>query len=109
MNELEAQPPAVTTAPAPVPAVATPTIGQTPAPAKLQQTTTTPPASWPEAEKLSHKPAKGTLAFPPIKGPPPAVSADKEARLAELLRMYKADVITPEQYHQQRAKILSEP
>jgi uncharacterized protein YnzC (UPF0291/DUF896 family) len=37
------------------------------------------------------------------------VSADKTQRLAELLRKYKAEEITPEEYHQQRAKILSEP
>jgi hypothetical protein len=47
--------------------------------------------------------------FPPLKGPPPAVAADKEQRLQELLRKYKADQITPEQYHLQRAKILAEP
>ena len=29
--------------------------------------------------------------------------------LAELLKRYKADEITPEEYHQQRAKILAEP
>ena len=49
------------------------------------------------------------LSFPPIGGPPPAVAADKEQRLQELLRKYKADQITPEEYHQQRAKILAEP
>ena len=47
--------------------------------------------------------------FPPLPGPPPAVAADKEQRLQELLRKYRADQITPEEYHQQRAKILAEP
>jgi hypothetical protein len=47
--------------------------------------------------------------FPPLQGPAPAVGADKEQRLQELLRKYKADQITPEEYHQQRAKILAEP
>jgi len=36
-------------------------------------------------------------------------SADKQRRLADLLVKYQADAITPEQYHQQRAKILAEP
>jgi hypothetical protein len=47
--------------------------------------------------------------FPPLQSPPPAIGADKEQRLQELLRKYKADQITPEQYHQDRAKILAEP
>ena len=54
------------------------------------------------------KVVKTAQPFPPIPVPPPAVSADKQQRLAELLRKYKADEITPEEYHQQRAKILSE-
>jgi hypothetical protein len=33
----------------------------------------------------------------------------KEARLDELLRKYKADEITPHQYHEERAKIIAEP
>ncbi|MGC9036921.1 MAG: hypothetical protein ACP5K7_13965, partial [Verrucomicrobiia bacterium] len=32
----------------------------------------------------------------------------KEERLAELLKLYKEDKITAAQYHQERAKILSE-
>ena len=55
------------------------------------------------------KVAKGQQPFPPIPGPGTAVSADKQQRLAELLRKYKADEISPEEYHQQRAKVMSEP
>ena len=33
----------------------------------------------------------------------------KQQRLDELLKAYKADLITPTDYHRQRAKILSEP
>ncbi len=33
----------------------------------------------------------------------------KQERLAELLNLYKADKITPGQYHQQRVKIVNEP
>jgi hypothetical protein len=35
--------------------------------------------------------------------------ASKEQRLADLLRLYQADQITPYQYHMERAKIISEP
>jgi hypothetical protein len=47
--------------------------------------------------------------FPPLQPPPPAISAAKRQRLDDLLARYKADQITPEQYHEQRAKILAEP
>jgi hypothetical protein len=33
----------------------------------------------------------------------------KELRLANLLQLYKADKITPQEYHLQRAKIIAEP
>ena len=45
----------------------------------------------------------------PIEAPPLPISADKEQRLKELLQKYKTDELSPEQYHQQRAKILAEP
>jgi hypothetical protein len=48
-------------------------------------------------------------AFQPLPGPDLPISADKQQRLADLLQKYKADEISPEQYHQQRAKILAEP
>ena len=48
-------------------------------------------------------------AFAPLEPPPAAVPASKEAKLADLLRKYKADDITPEEYHKDRAKILAEP
>jgi hypothetical protein len=40
-------------------------------------------------------------------GPPPPVSAEKVQKLDALLQQYKADQITPEQYHEERAKILA--
>jgi hypothetical protein len=82
MKELDALPPLVTAAPGPAPA-------QTPT--------------------MKPKTLKAPLAFPPLQGPPPAVAADKEQRLRELLGKYRADQVTPEEYHQQRAKILAEP
>jgi hypothetical protein len=42
-------------------------------------------------------------------GPPPPVSAEKLQKLNVLLQQYKADQITPEQYHEERAKILAGP
>jgi hypothetical protein len=43
------------------------------------------------------------------KGPPPPVSSEKVEKLNALLQQYQADRITPEQYHQERAKILAGP
>ena len=51
---------------------------------------------------------KNTLGLPPIPAPPLPISADKQQRLKELLQKYRADQITPEQYHTERAKILAE-
>jgi len=48
-------------------------------------------------------------AFRPIEGPALNISADKQQRLAELLRRYQADEVTPAQYHEERAKILAQP
>jgi hypothetical protein len=97
MNELDMQPVAAV-APAPVPAIQPKPVAAGGA--------ATPPVLEPT------KPTKRSqilLSFPPLQGPPPAVAADKEQRLQELLRKYRADQITPEDYHQQRAKILAEP
>jgi hypothetical protein len=91
MTELDAQPPVEASAVAPA------------------------AAAKPEAKPMAEKPAKkstkvtGAQAFPPIQGPASTVPADKQARLAELLQKYRADQVTPEEYHAQRAKILAEP
>jgi flagellar biosynthesis GTPase FlhF len=63
----------------------------------------------PEQANAKPKVEKKALAFKPIEAPPLPISADKQQRLAELLRKYKVDELTPEQYHQERAKILAEP
>jgi len=39
----------------------------------------------------------------------PEVMKTKEERLKELLDLYKADKLSPREYHEQRAKILKEP
>ncbi len=53
--------------------------------------------------------SKKAPAMAPIAGPPNPLSADKQQRLAELLKKYKADQVSPEEYHKERAKILAEP
>lgn len=45
----------------------------------------------------------------PLPTPDSPLSADQQTRLAELLRQYRADEITPEEYHRQRAAILGTP
>jgi len=62
----------------------------------------------------THQPAKHiahstAASFQPIEGPALPYSASKKEQLDELLRKYRADELTPEQYHQQRAKILAQP
>jgi hypothetical protein len=47
-------------------------------------------------------------AFQPIEAPALPISSDKQQRLAELLQKYRADQLTPEQYHVERAKILGQ-
>jgi hypothetical protein len=41
--------------------------------------------------------------------PPTSLSSSKEAQLADLTRRYKADQVTPEEYHKERAKLIAEP
>lgn len=57
----------------------------------------------------------GTAALPAevpapaiMMAPPLPISATKEERLETLLQLYKADRITPMEYHERRAKILAE-
>lgn len=59
--------------------------------------------------KSKVRPAPAAIVFDPIPAPPSTLPASKEARLAELLKQYQADTLTPEQYHKERAKILAEP
>ncbi|MDD5139111.1 MAG: hypothetical protein PHY43_02490 [Verrucomicrobiales bacterium] len=56
------------------------------------------------------KPPAVTIPGPvPIVAPALPISMTKEQRLQALLMLYKADQITPEQYHTRRAAILAEP
>jgi hypothetical protein len=54
-------------------------------------------------------PANPSTQMTPINAPPLPISLSKEERLQALLRRYQQDQISPEQYHEQRAKILAEP
>jgi hypothetical protein len=53
------------------------------------------------------KAAPAAASAPKPTAPPTLQPGSKEAKLAELLVLYKADKITPQQYHEQRAKILA--
>lgn len=44
----------------------------------------------------------------PVLPPPTPLSGSKEERLGQLLKQYKADQITPAEYHEQRSKIIAE-
>jgi hypothetical protein len=125
LAEMEAQPPAgpgvlaqptpgFEPVPAAVPAADAQTIAK--ARAAMEQKMKELPAEAPAVAKPAAQPflgkpsnLKGAPGFPPIQGPPPAVSAEKQARLDALLRQYRADQITPLEYQQQRAKIIADP
>jgi hypothetical protein len=68
------------------------------------QQSTPPRANRPTEPKPGPAPRQ-VYALPP--GPPAPVSADKVQKLNTLLQQYQADRITPEQYQQERAKILA--
>jgi hypothetical protein len=61
------------------------------------------------AEKVTPTIAKPAPVAPvPMAAPALPITATKEQKLDALLQQYKADAITPQQYHEQRAKILAE-
>jgi hypothetical protein len=45
----------------------------------------------------------------PLAGPAPPITAVQQQKLQVLLQKYMADQISPEQYHEERAKILGQP
>lgn len=75
----------------------------------------------PSVRTRARAPRSSSVAFPEApapsvapsirspEAPPSPVPATKELELAELLRKYRADEISPEEYHQQRAAILARP
>ena len=57
---------------------------------------------------MQNAPAPAQASAAPSSGSTEVMSA-KEQKLADLLRRYQADEITPYQYHMERAKIIAEP
>ena len=78
------------------PAVVTAPTGKmtTPAPPKTQAPVTPPVV-------------KSTSEFAPMVAPALPIGESKQQKLQELLAKYKADQITPEEYHRQRAAIIN--
>jgi hypothetical protein len=98
-------PPPVAPTPAPEPAkphaAAQPTMATaSPQPQPVQK---------PVVPKPQKHPADGKMEFRPLEGPSSGLSASKQQQLSELLRKYRSDEISPEEYHSQRAKVLGEP
>ncbi|HEY2084033.1 MAG TPA: hypothetical protein VGI88_14720 [Verrucomicrobiae bacterium] len=83
-----------------------------PAPAPAMANTENPPGTH-AAPKPTAKPTQKSpqpaMTLPQLSGPPSSLPAAKQQKLDELLQQYRADQLTPQQYHEQRAKILSEP
>jgi hypothetical protein len=73
------------------------------------------PSGKPENGKVARKENPSKMqptpepSLPQMSGPPSSLSAAKQQKLDALLQQYRADQLTPEQYHEQRAKVLSEP
>jgi hypothetical protein len=67
------------------------------------------PVAAPQAAPATNSYLGQDMGMKQIAAPPLPISAGKEARLQALLEKYKADQITPDEYHQQRAAILAEP
>lgn len=120
MNELDANPAATTpapeaapaaSAPAAAPAVVAPAAAIEAAPASAAPVVETPaPAATAPAAAVVETPAPAAVKAPIAKPTPSSAPAlSKDERLMLLLARYKADQITPEQYHTQRAAILAEP
>jgi hypothetical protein len=104
MIELESQPPATS------PTIAT-TPTQTPGqPSQVQGSDQQSHAMVVQPKRAPKPPViRDTRGFTRLEGPPSPFSPEKQQRLTALLQRYEADQVTPEQYHQQRAKILAEP
>jgi len=60
-----------------------------------------------ESDQYVPAPLRGVGNYKQLEGPPSPFTADQQQKLADLLKRYRADDITPEQYHAERAKIIS--
>lgn len=79
-------------------------VTESPTPAKTEVKQATSESKAPAKQAKASKPA-GQV---PLVPPPTPLSGSKEERLGQLLKQYKADQITPAEYHEQRAKIIAE-
>jgi hypothetical protein len=52
-------------------------------------------------------PLRGMREYESLQGPALPFTPEQQQKLAELLRRYRADEITPEQYHAERARIIA--
>jgi hypothetical protein len=82
------------------------TSASKPAPAKAKPATAKASGKTNATQAKVVKPSTG---FSRPEAPPSPLSADKQQRLADLLQQYKAEKLSPEDYHAARAKILAEP
>jgi hypothetical protein len=93
LNEVEAQPtpqkPQVVAQPS-KPSTQTPAVAESKPARKLVR-----PATF-----------QSKLNFPPLDGPAVSLSPEKQQQLNILLQKYKAEELTPEQYHAERARII---
>jgi hypothetical protein len=69
---------------------------------------TPPPAPMPAPTANANYAGKD-IGLQPLAAPALPITATKEAQLEALLAKYKADQITPEEYHKQREAILAQP
>ena len=124
LQELDGNPPAT-----PASASSVPPAGAASAPASAPPVAVTPAGATPVVETPGPAPTAIPATLAPVEAAPtvvksaskktvvkplPAATAvavplSKEERLRWLLVRYKADQITPEEYHTQRAAILAEP
>jgi hypothetical protein len=121
MHELQGMPPE---AAAPVVAVQSPEPGFVPVPSpdetaalasereamRLKMVALQAAApSTPSHQMVGVSSPESSLAFAPIQAPSSPLSSAQQAKLADLLARYKADLITAQDYHVQRAAILAAP
>ena len=93
LNEIEAQPAAQQSQLAgqpSKPSAQSPSVAESKPPRKLVR-----PATF-----------QSKLNFPALQGPPVNLTPEKQQQLNVLLEKYKADELTPEQYHAERARII---
>jgi len=72
-------------------------------------TTPTPPAAQPAATAKATASVVAPAPLADLPAPASPFAGSKQQQLAELLSRYKADIITPQEYHLQRAKIIAAP